>query len=493
MAYYVLFAHSSLPLLLTRCPPNRARQPVTLCIEPPPAAASTPVTKAPSPVSHPPPADNNSIQSLPSYNLVHVPRLTDYITGLPHHDSLLLNSRASNTFTNDQEVVLENVSFDAADPTLLTRPFRAFQKAGPRKQSYYARGVRAVIVSCGGICPGINSVIRELTLCLFQYSASKVFGIRHGYRGFYDGHWTELTPDLVESVHKVGGSMLGSSRGGFDLIRIVDAIETRNIDHVYVIGGDGTIMGCTKIYHEIRRRGLKIAVVSVPKTIDNDIAIIDRSFGFETAVDEAQRAINAAYVEAHSFPDCVGIVKLMGRNSGFIAAWAALASREVDCCLVPEELFVLRGKGGVLEYVESVVDRKGSCVLVVAEGAGHEMYGQIDIGRHILAEVKDYFAGKDREITTKYLDPTYQIRAIPTTTHDNILCILMAHAAVHGAYAGYTGYSAGPVNGVNVMLPLDMLAGIQKKMETSDGMWQRLRMSTGQPDWNLPEEFTIGL
>lgn len=282
--------------------------------------------------------------------------------------------------------------------------------------------------------------------------------------------------------------MLGSSRGGFDLTKIVDAIETRNIDQVYVIGGDGTIMGCKKIYDEVRRRGLKIAVVSVPKTIDNDIAVIDRSFGFETAVDEAQRAIGAAYVESRSFPDCVSVVKLMGRNSGFIACHAALASHEVDCCLVPEEKFILRGNGGVLEYVEKRLDQKSSCVVVVAEGAGHDRYGNIDIGRYVMDEVKAYFKEKDREISSKYLDPTYQIRAIPTTTHDNILCILMAHAAVHGAYAGFTGFSSGPVNGRNVLLPLDILAGIQKKLDTSDSMWQRLRMSTGQPDWIISED-----
>lgn len=179
---------------------------------------------------------------------------------------------------------------------------------------------------------------------------------------------------------------------------------------------------------------------------------------------------------------------VVGRNSGFIACHAALASHEVDCCLVPEEEFVLRGKGGVLEYVETRLDEKSSCVVVVAEGAGHERYGSTDIGRFVMEEVKTFFKEKGREISTKYLDPTYQIRAIPTTTHDNILCILMAHAAVHGAYAGFTGFSSGPVNGTNVLLPLYLLAGIQKKLDTSQSMWQRMRMSTGQPDWVVPKD-----
>lgn len=178
----------------------------------------------------------------------------------------------------------------------------------------------------------------------------------------------------------------------------------------------------------------------------------------------------------------------MGRNSGFIACHAALASHEVDCCLIPEEEFVLRGKGGVLEYVEKIIDEKGSFVLVIAEGAGHDMYGHVDIGRFLVDQVNTYFKERGREISCKYLDPTYQIRAIPTTTHDNILCILMAHAAVHAAYAGFTGFSSGPVNGWNVLIPLNLLAGIQKRMDTSESMWQRLRMSTGQPHWIIPDD-----
>lgn len=175
----------------------------------------------------------------------------------------------------------------------------------------------------------------------------------------------------------------------------------------------------------------------------------------------------------------------MGRNSGFIACDAALASREVDCCLIPEEKFKLRGTGGVLEYMSATLTRKSSFVLVVAEGAGHTEYNAHDIGRFILSETKTYFAETDMDISTKYLDPTYQIRAIPTTTHDNVLCILMAHAAVHGAFAGYTGFSAGPVNGKIAYLPLDMIAGRQKMLDTRLSTWQRLRMSTGQPNWQL--------
>ena len=219
------------------------------------------------------------LHALPSVYVHKAPHLTDYLPDLVDAASPLLEKRAQKTFTARGDTVLQDIAFNVNDPARLSTPLRAYEKAGPRERVFFPSGVRAAIVSCGGICPGINSVIRELTLCLFQYHAAKVFGVRHGYRGFHAEPWMEITPEDVEVLHKTGGSMLGTSRGGFDLVKIVDAIETRRVDQVYVIGGDGTIMGCTKIYHEIVRRGLKTSVVSVPKTIDNDIMIIDRSFG----------------------------------------------------------------------------------------------------------------------------------------------------------------------------------------------------------------------
>lgn len=221
------------------------------------------------------PSDANP---LPPYVVVPAPHLSEYVEDLRAYSSPLIGLRNRKTFTTSSEIVLAEISFDHKE-RLQDRVLTAFQKAGPREEIVFGPGVRAAIVSCGGICPGINSVIREITATLFLYGASKVFGVPHGYRGFYQGRWRELHLEDVEEAHKTGGSMLGTSRGGFDLQKIVDGIETRNIDQLYVIGGDGTIMGCSKIYEEVRRRGLKTAIVSVPKTIDNDIAIIDRSFG----------------------------------------------------------------------------------------------------------------------------------------------------------------------------------------------------------------------
>uniref|UniRef100_A0A8R7PQX0 Phosphofructokinase domain-containing protein n=1 Tax=Triticum urartu TaxID=4572 RepID=A0A8R7PQX0_TRIUA len=261
-----------------------------------------------------------------------------------------------------------------------------FRRAGPRQRVYFQPDeVNAAIVTCGGLCPGLNTVIRELVCGLYDmYGVTSVVGIEGGYKGFYSRNTVTLTPKSVNDIHKRGGTILGTSRGGHDTAKIVDSLQDRGINQVYIIGGDGTQQGASVIYEEVRRRGLKCAVVGVPKTIDNDIAVIDKSFGFDTAVEEAQRAINAAHVEAESAENGIGVVKLMGRNSGFIAMYATLASRDVvccyhsfykfitlinitvmssrrlttllcllsqDCCLIPESPFYLEGKGGLLEFV----------------------------------------------------------------------------------------------------------------------------------------------
>jgi 6-phosphofructokinase 1 len=344
---------------------------------------------------------------------------------------------------------------------------KAYLRAGPRRRVFFRSDARAAVVTCGGIAPGLATVVREIVMCLCrEYGLGSVFGVRYGWRGFYERSWTKLTPEDVAGLHRQGGSPLGSSRGGFDLTRIVDAIETRQMQIVICIGGDGTMIATQKVFEEVRRRGLQIAVVHVPKTVDKDIPLLSTTFGFDTAVEEAQRSINAASVEATSFPDCVSIVKLMGRNSGFIAAYSTLASRDVDCCLIPEVPFALHGPGGVLEYVESVLDRQGKCVVVVAEGAGGELVGDAaDIGLHIYAAVKAHFKERRGNFSHKYIDPTYVVRAGAAIASDNILCTLLAHAAVHGAMAGMTGCVVGQVHNHNCVIPISELAGIQAKLD----------------------------
>jgi 6-phosphofructokinase 1 len=286
----------------------------------------------------------------------------------------------------------------------------------------------------------------------------------------------------VKKIHRDGGTLLGTSRGGFDLTAIVDSIETRKVSIVLIVGGDGTAAGANAINDEVKRRRLPIAICHVPKTVDRDIALLDNTFGFDTAVEEAQRAINAASVEASSFPDCISIVKLMGRNSGFIAAYSTLASRDVDCCLIPEVPFHIHGPGGVIEYIESMLDKQGKCVIVIAEGAGD--VPDTDIGLYLSAAVKSHFVSTNRRVSHKYLDPTYQLRALPPIASDNILCTLLAHGAVHGAMAGFTGFCSGPINNHNVLIPLPRIAGKQAMVDPAGRVWQRVMSSTQQPHWS---------
>jgi len=359
--------------------------------------------------------------------------------------------------------------------------------------------VKACIVTCGGLCPGLNTVIRELVCGLsHMYNVSSIFGIQNGYKGFYSSNYLPLTPKSVNDIHKRGGTVLGTSRGGHDTKKIVDNIQDRGINQVYIIGGDGTQKGAYEIFKEIRKRGLKVSVAGVPKTIDNDIAIIDKSFGFDTAVEEAQRAIDSAHVEACSAENGIGLVKLMGRYSGFIAMYATLASRDVDCCLIPESPFYLDGEGGLLQYVEKRLKENKHMVIVVAEGAGQDLIAKsiatsdqqdasgnkllLDIGLWLTHKIKDYFKSKKMEMTIKYIDPTYMIRAIPSNASDNVYCTLLAHSAIHGAMAGYS-FTVGMVNGRHTYIPFYRVTSTRNKVKVTDRMWARLLSSTNQPSF----------
>uniref|UniRef100_A0A0D9WM02 Phosphofructokinase domain-containing protein n=1 Tax=Leersia perrieri TaxID=77586 RepID=A0A0D9WM02_9ORYZ len=319
-----------------------------------------------------------------------------------------------------------------------------------------------------------------------------------GYRGFYASNTIDLTPKSVNDIHKRGGTVLGTSRGGHDTMKIVDSIQDRGINQVYVIGGDGTQRGAGVIFEETRRRGLKVAVAGIPKTIDNDIPVIDKSFGFDTAVEEAQRAINAAHVEAGSAENGIGVVKLMGRYSGFIAHYATLASRDVDCCLIPESPFFLEGEGGLFKYVEKRLKDNGHMVIVVAEGAGQKLIAEtmqtmgkdasgnamlLDVGLWLSQKIKEHFKKIKTTINLKYIDPTYMIRAIPSNASDNVYCTLLAHSVVHGAMAGYTGFTSGQVNGRHCYIPFYRITEKQNKVSITDRMWARLLSSTNQPSF----------
>ncbi|KZV54274.1 6-phosphofructokinase 3 [Dorcoceras hygrometricum] len=442
------------------------------------------------------------------YVLEDVPHLSDYIPNLPVYPNPLEDNPAYSAvrqyFVHVDDSVPEKVVVHKDSPRGVH-----FRRAGPREKVYFeSEDVNACIVTCGGLCPGLNTVIREIVCGLHHmYGVKRVIGINGGYRGFYSKNTVSLTPNSVNDIHKRGGTILGTSRGGHDTKKIVDSIQDRGINQVYIIGGDGTQKGAAVIFEEVKRRGLKVAVAGIPKTIDNDIPVIDKSFGFDSAVEEAQRAINAAHVEATSIENGIGFVKLMGRYSGFIVLYATLASRDVDCCLIPESPFYLEGPGGLFEYIEKRLKEQGHMVIVMAEGAGQELLSEDfqtathdasgnklldDCGLWMCRRIKDYFSKKKKmAINLKYIDPTYMIRAIPSNASDNVYCTLLAQSAVHGAMAGFTGFTVGLVNGRQTYIPFYRINEVRNHVIITDRMWARLLSSTNQPSFLSPKQANV--
>ncbi|CAN1162640.1 ATP-dependent 6-phosphofructokinase 2 [Linum perenne] len=451
------------------------------------------------------PAVTTTPPSPSPFNLHRLPHLTDY---LPHQIKTQPNPLQSNPYyhpshgfyISQSDVVLRHIT---ADLSTLANSNSAYHRAGPRKEVVFdPTSVRAAIVTCGGLCPGMNTVIREVVIGLWElYGVRQIYGVSAGYRGFYDRDPVKLDPKLVHNLHKKGGTVLETSRGGFDLEKIVDGIERHGFNQLYIIGGDGTMRGAVQIFQEIQRRKLNIGVAGIPKTVDNDIGIIDRSFGFQTAVEMAQEAIAAAHVEAESGVNGIGLVKLMGRSTGHIALHATLSSRDVDCCLIPETPFFLQGKEGLLEFIESRIKQNGHAVIVVAEGAGQELIPRskaereeqdesgnpvfLDVGLWLKSELKTWWNKEhpNELFTVKYIDPTYMIRAVPANAVDNLYCTLVAHSAIHGVMAGYTGFVSGPVNGIYAYIPLEEVAVAKNEVNVKDHKWAWVRSVTNQPDF----------
>lgn len=375
----------------------------------------------------------------------------------------------------------------------------AYVRAGPSRDLHFdPKTVNAAIVTCGGLCPGLNNVIRETTnaLCHLYDVGGKVYGVVGGYRGFYEIPPIELTPEVVEDVHHRGGTFLGSSRGGFDIDKIMKFIEDYDIRQLYVIGGDGTHRGAYKIHEECLARNKNVSVAGIPKTIDNDVDYIDRSFGFTSAVEAAQDAIRCAKTEAIcNLPNGVGIVKLMGRSAGFIAVHSTLGSGDVDLCLVPEVPLILDGPCGCLPHLYRRVKKKGYAVIVVAEGAGEDVMGksaEVDasgnrklpaIGEFMKKQVIKYFKDKNEEATVKYIDPSYMIRAVAANASDSLYCMQLAQNAVHGSMTGFTGFSVGLCNNKMVFLPIPKLVATSPRSMNPNGRtWERVLARTLQPN-----------
>ena len=371
----------------------------------------------------------------------------------------------------------------------------SFESAGPRERLHFdPKTLRCGVVTCGGLCPGLNDVIRAIVLTLYQvYGVRSVLGFRYGYEGIsarYGHQPLELTPDVVETVHQEGGTILGSSRGNQEVAEMVGTLEQLGVGILFAVGGDGTLRGAHAMAGHARERDLDLAVVGVPKTIDNDISFVDWSFGFQTAGSEARIAVYAANSEAVGARNGIGLVKLMGRDSGWIAAYASLANAEVDFCLVPESPFALEP---FLAALESRLGNKGHAVVVVAEGAGQNLlaatgerdasgnvrYG--DIGIFLRDRIREHFARRETQISLKYIDPSYMIRSVPANAWDSAFCLLLGQNAVHAGMAGRTDLVVGNWRGQHTHVPIPLAVSSRKKLDTASPLWNAVLASTGQP------------
>ena len=372
------------------------------------------------------------------------------------------------------------------------------EMAGPREKIYFDPSkLRCAIVTCGGLCPGLNDIIRSVVLELhYGYGVGNIYGIRYGLQGFipkYNHEVMELAPDSVANILELGGSILGSSRGPQDIDEIVDSLERMNVGILFMVGGEGTIKAATLVAETILERGLKISVVGIPKTIDNDIYMVARSFGFETAVDVATEAIKGAHNESTGYPNGIGLIKLMGRHSGYIAATATLAQQDVNFALIPEVDFDLEGPQGLLAGLEKRLAHRGHAVIVVAEGAGQRYFkddeeeldesGNVrlkDIGVFLKNRIIAYFRDKGVNVSLKYIDPSYMIRSLPANANDHVFCSFLGRDAVHAGMAGKTNVLIGYWNYTYVHLPMGLSAGKRKQVEPHGKLWNSVMEATGQ-------------
>ena len=405
--------------------------------------------------------------------------------------------RLANYVTDNEFVRFDVDVKPGAQPPI--KKNNVLERAGPREMLYFSpANVHAGIVTCGGLCPGLNDVIRAVTRCLWhRYGVRRISGIQYGYKGFlpeYQFPVKALIPEKVDDIHKLGGTYLGSSRGGGEEVsKIVDAMEQLNLNMLFTIGGDGTQHGALHIAEEIDKRKLKIAMVGIPKTVDNDFVIIQRSFGFDTAVDKAVEVVAAAHMEAISAINGIGLVKLMGRESGFIAAHTALASHEVNFVLIPEVPFNLEGYNGFFRYLEERITSRHHAVIVVAEGAMQDQLlsekkldasGNLklaDVGTYLRDRITRYYSEKKIEINLKYIDPSYVIRSAPANPSDSIYCERLGNAAVHAAMAGKTKLIIGLVNDKFVHLPIKTVVSQRSHVDPEGDLWRDTVDATHQP------------
>ena len=398
-------------------------------------------------------------------------------------------------FTGDDERVLYHARLAELEASIANGGCPpAMEAAGPREKLFFDPSQLACgIVTCGGLCPGLNDVIRAVVLSLHHhYGVRKVYGFRFGYEGLVPGPGREpleLTPEAVNSIHEAGGTVLGSSRGPQDPAVMVRTLRDRKIGILFAIGGDGTLRGAGKIAEEACRQGLAISVIGIPKTIDNDVCYVQKTFGFETAVAEARRATDAAHVEAVAARNGIGLVKLMGRDSGFIAAFSVLAASHVNFCLIPEVPFTLPR---FLAELKERLERRRHAVIVVAEGAGQDLMAKAaerdasgnvkhgDIGAFLRDAIREHFRQTGTEIALKYIDPSYTIRSVPANAHDSAFCLLLAHCAAHAGMSGRTNMVVGFWNHQFTHVPIRRAVSQRKKIDPEGTLWSSVLACTGQ-------------
>ena len=402
-------------------------------------------------------------------------------------------------FRNESEKVLVQVHPEKITEMITagkTPP--AFEQAGPRSKIYFDPSkLKCAVTTCGGLCPGLNNIIRSIVLELhYIYGVKHIYGFPYGLQGFipeYRHEVVELTPARVVNIHEMGGTILGSSRGPQDIDAIVDCLERMNIGILFMIGGDGTLMAASIISKTIKKRGLKISVICIPKTIDNDIHLVSKSFGFDSAVDIATAAVKGAHKEAEGYPNGIGLIKLMGRYSGFIAATAALAQQDVNFVLIPEIDFDLEGENGLLKKLEERLVKRKHAVILIAEGAGQKFFekhekqydasGNIklhDIGLYLKDRINGYFKHREMEISLKYIDPSYMVRSLPANSNDHVYCTFLGRDAVHAGMAGKTDMIVGHWNNHFVHVPVGLTAGKRKQVNPGGKLWQTVLEATGQ-------------
>lgn len=414
---------------------------------------------------------------------------------------LATNSEAVHTqsFVDDDQQILSTIQTGELEAAAKAKePVVSLELAGAREKIYFDPSkLRCALVTCGGLCPGLNDIIRAIVLELYyHYEVRNIYGIRYGLEGFipeYGHDWLDLDPDLVSGILDMGGSILGSSRGAQDIEAIVDCLERLNIGILFMIGGDGTLRAAHRITEAVAERKLKISVIGIPKTIDNDIYMVSRSFGFDTAVEVATQAITGAHNEARGYPNGIGLIKLMGRQSGFIASTASLAQQDVNFVLIPEVDFDLEGECGLLASLEERLKDRGHAVIVAAEGAGQRYFadagsetdasGNIrlkDIGLYLKEKISAYFGKRGIKTTLKYIDPSYMIRSLPANANDSVFCGFLGRDAVHAGMAGKTAMIIGHWNNHFVHIPMELSVGKRKQVAPKGKLWTTVLESTGQ-------------